>query len=516
VNDDLAPFFRDVWNWWADNLGSRLAEFETFLAFIWNWWADNLGSHLAEFETFLAFLASHWPLAVAGTVVWSLWLYRFVASHRAGPIVSAFRTSASVVVPSYHEDPDILLKCPETWRSAMRTNDIRLPTLARMPRALIIMIIPVIAVLVACSGQPGPSPEGGPAREAAPSSSQKAPASTKPAGNEPAAPRGDWPDDAPPAEVPAAWLRYAQPEPLTCPAATVTVGDAVSLTNALEAARPGTVILLKRGTYAGKFVLRASGSEERPIWLCGEKGAVIDGGGIDNGYGLHLDRSAWINVVGLTVRNAQKGIMVDGGKRVRIQDCTVRQVGDEGIHLRASTVHSIIQRNTVSDTGKRREKFGEGIYIGTAESNWGAVTGGAADASDRNLVIDNTIRGTTAEAIDVKEGTSRGVLARNTFDGSAMTEKGGDSWVDVKGNGWLVADNQGTSAPRDGYQTHEIVDGWGNKNIFAGNKASKINQAPQDGQGVGVGVRPALANVVTCTNTTEGGPASNVECVEVS
>jgi Right handed beta helix region len=449
-------------------------------------------------------------------VVWSLWLYRFVASHRAGPIVNAFRTSASVVVPSYHADPDILLKCPETWRSAMRTNDLRLPTLARMPRALIIMIIPVIAVLAACSGQPGPSPEGGPATEAAPSPSQKAPAPTQPAGNEPAAPRGDWPDDAPPAEVPAAWLRYAQPEPLTCPPATVTVGDAVSLADALEAARPGTVILLKRGTYAGKFMFRVSGSDERPIWLCGEKGAVIDGGGIDKGYGLHLDRSAWINVIGLTVRNAQKGIMVDGGKRIRIQDCTVRQVGDEGIHLRANTVESIIQRNTVSDTGKRREKFGEGIYIGTAESNWRTVTGGAADASDRNLVIDNVIRGTTAEAIDVKEGTSRGVLARNTFDGSAMTEKGGDSWVDVKGNGWLVADNQGTSAPRDGYQTHEIVDGWGNKNIFAGNKASKINKAPQDGQGVGVGIRPPLANVVTCTNTTEGDPASNVECVKVS
>jgi N-acetylglucosaminyltransferase len=95
VNDDMAPFFRDVWNWLA----------------------GNLGPHLAELGTFLAFVASHWPLAVAGTVVWSLWLYRFVASHRVGPIVNAFRMSASVVVPSYHEDPDILLKCLDTWRS---------------------------------------------------------------------------------------------------------------------------------------------------------------------------------------------------------------------------------------------------------------------------------------------------------------------------------------------------------------------------------------------------------------
>ena len=262
--------------------------------------------------------------------------------------------------------------CFARIKQAMRTNDPSVPRLARMPRALILMIIPIIAALAACSGQPNSRPIEGRAADA-PSPSPNATTATRPLGDEIAAPRGDWPDDAPPAEVPAAWLRYAQPEPLTCPAATVTVGDAVSLADALEAAAPGTVILLTPGTYFGKFVFRASGSEGRPIWLCGEKGAVIDGGGIDKGYGLHLDRSAWINVVGLTVSNAQKGIMVDGGKRVRIQDSTVRQVGDEGIHLRAGTVDSIIQRNTVSDTGKRREKFGEGIYIGTAESNWGDV-----------------------------------------------------------------------------------------------------------------------------------------------
>ena len=95
MNDELAPLFRDAWNWLAGHVGPAVAEFGTFLAVV----------------------ASYWPLAVAGMVVWSLWLYRFVASHRVRPIVNAFRTSASVVVPSYHEDPDILLECLETWRS---------------------------------------------------------------------------------------------------------------------------------------------------------------------------------------------------------------------------------------------------------------------------------------------------------------------------------------------------------------------------------------------------------------
>nr|WP_212753998.1 glycosyltransferase [Nakamurella aerolata] len=55
------------------------------------------------------------PIAVAGIVVWALWLYRFILSRRAKPIVTSFRTSTSVVVPSFHEDVPILMRCLGTW-----------------------------------------------------------------------------------------------------------------------------------------------------------------------------------------------------------------------------------------------------------------------------------------------------------------------------------------------------------------------------------------------------------------
>lgn len=70
--------------------------------------------------------ASQWrtmmPVALAGLVVWSLWLYRIVLSHRAKPLTGDFRTTTSVVVPSFHEDPDILLRCLESWRSQRPTE----------------------------------------------------------------------------------------------------------------------------------------------------------------------------------------------------------------------------------------------------------------------------------------------------------------------------------------------------------------------------------------------------------
>jgi cellulose synthase/poly-beta-1,6-N-acetylglucosamine synthase-like glycosyltransferase len=66
---------------------------------------------------FYAEISPYFPLAVAGVIVWGLWLYRFILSHRAGPIMTDFRASTSVVVPSFHEDPEILMSALESWRA---------------------------------------------------------------------------------------------------------------------------------------------------------------------------------------------------------------------------------------------------------------------------------------------------------------------------------------------------------------------------------------------------------------
>ncbi|WP_354149069.1 glycosyltransferase [Arthrobacter sp. 754] len=70
-----------------------------------------------SFSEFYAEISPYFPLAVAGVIVWGLWLYRFILSHRASPIVTDFRASTSVVVPSFHEDPDILMSALESWRA---------------------------------------------------------------------------------------------------------------------------------------------------------------------------------------------------------------------------------------------------------------------------------------------------------------------------------------------------------------------------------------------------------------
>ena len=295
--------------------------------------------------------------------------------------------------------------------------------------------------------------------------------------------------------------------PTTCPAPTVTVSDAGGLAEALAAAVPGTAIHLADGVYPGTFVATTKGTADRPIFVCGGPGAVLDGGGVKKGYGFHLNGADHWRLAGFTVRNSQKGVMADTVNHAVISGLTVEQIGDEAIHLRKFSSDNVVENNTIRDTGRRRDKFGEGVYIGTAVSNWPQITGGAPDTSDRNVVRGNTMTATTAEAVDVKEGTTGGFVTGNTFDGSALT--GADSWVDVKGNGWTVSGNSGQRSPEDGYQTHQVADGWGRGNTFT------KNVAQVDGPGFGFHLAPVEDNRVLCDNKATGAAQglANVPCV---
>jgi hypothetical protein len=278
-----------------------------------------------------------------------------------------------------------------------------------------------------------------------------------------------------------------------CPDATVRVRTAQQLQAALDRAAPGTVIRMDPGIYEGNFVITASGAPGNPAVLCGAADAILHGDGYKGDYVLHLDGAQHWVLSGFTVRNGQKGVMADGTSGTTISGLTVYGIGDEAIHLRRHSTDNVVAHNTISDTGLRKPKFGEGVYVGTANSNWEDITGGEPDRSDRNRVVGNAIYATTSESIDVKEGTTGGVVSGNQLDGSSIT--GADSWVDVKGNDWTITDNVGRVTPLDGFQTHDVVDGWGTRNTFAGNSG-----ALDDAEGVLIALRPVNENTASCSN----------------
>lgn len=306
----------------------------------------------------------------------------------------------------------------------------------------------------------------------------------------------------PSAQVPSSTTASAE-----CPSPTTPVASADALTSALAEAKPGDVIALAPGTYVGKFVATASGTADQPITLCGPQDAVLDGDGIKGGYVFHLDGAKYWHLLGFSVTNGQKGVMADGTTGTTIEGLTVFHIGDEAIHLRAHSTSNRVVGNDISDTGLRRDKFGEGVYIGSADSNWCTVTDCKPDESNDNLIEGNYIHGTTSEAVDIKEGTRGGILRGNTFDGSSIVAA--DSWVDVKGNNWIIEGNTGTNSPLDGFQTHEIGNaGYGSDNVFRGNTAN-VN-----GPGFGFSFTPVNDNVAECSNTVNdaGEGYANVDC----
>lgn len=287
----------------------------------------------------------------------------------------------------------------------------------------------------------------------------------------------------------------------------VEVTNARELASALTQARPGERIFLAPGTYRGPFVIDQPGSPDAPIALCGTEQVTLVGQESE-GYTLHLDGVEWWTVQGLNLTGGQKGVMLDNTQHSSLVDLTVRGTGQEAVHLRTNSSDNLVIGVDIESTGQTDPKFGEGIYIGSAKSNWCRYTDCQPDRSDRNRIIGNTF-GTevSAENIDIKEGTTAGVVADNSFSGDGITAA--DSWIDIKGNDWVIRGNTGTDAPEDGMRIHVIVDGWGDRNTFSS------NQMTVDAPGYGINVdKDARGTVVACDNIAEGAAKglSNIEC----
>ncbi|WP_406065234.1 right-handed parallel beta-helix repeat-containing protein [Streptomyces sp. NBC_01077] len=276
----------------------------------------------------------------------------------------------------------------------------------------------------------------------------------------------------------------------------VDVSTAAQLRSALADAQPGQTIRMAAGEYRGSFVTQKAGTASAPITLTGPSDAVLvnDGpsgtapscpaptSGWDSGYGLWLYGAPYWNLNGFTVKEAKKGVVLDDSHHVTIDGLSVHHVDEEAVHFRRSSADGVIKNSTITHTGLVQAGYGEAVYIGSAGSNWGCHGNqGGVDRSDRVQVLDNRIGpSVAAEHIDIKEGTSGGVIRGNTFDGAGISgSNSADSWVDAKGVGYLIENNTGTfSSPgtfANGYETHNpsttpsFPNGCGN--VWRGNRS---------------------------------------------
>ena len=303
--------------------------------------------------------------------------------------------------------------------------------------------------------------------------------------------------------------------------ATIVVDTSEEVREALAAARPGDVIEIVDGEYLfdERLVASASGVDSAPITLRGTRAAMIRTKDVSDDYGLHVTGDHW-RIEGITIAHASKGIVLDGSIGTVIDGVEVYEIGDEAVHFRACSSDGVLRNSFVHDTGRDSPQYGEGAYVGSANSNWSdyectdpleGVDEG--DNTERVLIENNVFEDITAEGVDLKEGTDSGTVRGNVFRRAGLSgENSADSAVDAKGNNWVVEDNvvsetdaqwsdEGQLRPSefaDGYQAHSVYDGYGTGNVFRSNVVE--GQIP----GFGIGLYPSLDNVVTCDNSAPG------------
>lgn len=309
------------------------------------------------------------------------------------------------------------------------------------------------------------------------------------------------------AATPASTYRFSH-----CPPATATVSNAQELMLAVANAAPGATIRMAAGTYSGQMNLSARGTADKPVWVCGPRNAVVNVGSIADKHGIIISDSSHVVLTGMTVTNGLKGVTVRKSNNVTVSDVLVESVGYEGIHLRENTTDSVVVGNTIRKTGQRDAFYGEGIYVGTSDANWCNLTACQPDRSDRNAIIGNTIASTGAQLIEVKEGTTGGVVRGNNLSGANAMARA-EAWVKVKGNAWSIIENTGDRSSEHGFAVNGSVAGWGLSNLFAHNTAT-VNAS---GYGFDVYERQGKGTsqtIVSCSNSVLGAAAgfSNLAC----
>jgi hypothetical protein len=303
----------------------------------------------------------------------------------------------------------------------------------------------------------------------------------------------------------------ASPAASAASATTINVSNATQLKAALAAAKPGDTIKLADGDYGDQFIATTPGTAAAPITLTGSAKAVLHDplfnlGDTDcpsgqTGYGLWLEGANYWNLTGFTVDDSKKGIVLDGASHVTINRVTVHDIGYEGVHFRKSSAYGVIKNSKVYNTGLEEPGYGEGVYLGSANSNWecyGTNKGKSPDASNYIQVLNNKIGPNVAD----------GLISGNTLDGTGeKNQNSADSTIDVKGDKYTITGNTAMNAYLDTFQVHNVYQKTGCSNTFSKNTLTVTNK---NGYAINVTdqsecVSAKTPNVVGASNTSIGG-----------
>lgn len=259
----------------------------------------------------------------------------------------------------------------------------------------------------------------------------------------------------------------------------ITIATVAELKGIPARAIAGDLFVIAAGTYVLDSVIfeNLKGTATKMITLCGDGVVKIVGPGAKSGKRiLTIKNSQYVRVAQLDFSLGMKGLMMEGTNYSRFEKLSIHDVGHEAFHLMLWSHHNVVENSRFYNTGQEpgSEGIGEGVYVGSS------LNKGIEDASDYNEILNNQFGpGITAEHIDIKEFTSRGLIEGNQFDGRGITQaNSAESWVNIKGNYHTIKNNTGKNTPVRGFKQIVLTPGQGNFNVFENNSGELNNTSP--------------------------------------
>ncbi|MEW6750421.1 MAG: chondroitinase-B domain-containing protein [Candidatus Latescibacterota bacterium] len=205
----------------------------------------------------------------------------------------------------------------------------------------------------------------------------------------------------------------------------VDVTTVRELQSALARARPGDVIGLAEGAYAGRFELPGSGQPDNPIVVRGASaaGVVLDGQGCTGCNVLEVAGS-WVHVEDLTLTHAERGLRFTGARatgnvarRLRVTDVV------HGIGKASDQTDFYLADNLVA--GRLAWPW---VFAADATSHWDDR--GIDVAGDGHVICHNRIAGFGDPIVNKKVGARGWDVYGNdiadSFDGTELDESAGN------------------------------------------------------------------------------------------
>ena len=188
----------------------------------------------------------------------------------------------------------------------------------------------------------------------------------------------------------------------------------------------GSVTIVQHGRFAEQLVITGANGNVTLVAAPGIQAtidAVLQGdpmGGnatrqAQSGIVVDAPATSVITLRNLVVRNWQEGIQVLGSSRVSIDDCTIENARDYGIHVAATGTAAI------TDT----EVNGAGFRVGTGVDNTpNPGTGIAFEDTATGIVVDTTVTGSFSTGIANAAGANAVKVRDLRLSDNAVTSTG--------------------------------------------------------------------------------------------